>query len=519
MKRMPSLILLVIMSCFFGTIHAEATTYTVKAGGGGDFTSISACASSAVAGDTCTVFAGSYSGWTQSNSGTPGNPITFQANGTTLTTCALTSCSGPNGDAVTITSGIDVSGRQYIQIIGFSIQGTISFNTSSNHNTVTHNHDTITLAYQVDAVGNTDSDNVFSYNVVDLTGIVTNATGFYFYGDRNRFEHNEIKNGEGDCHDLGGTNVIVRNEYCHDINGASGEHIDFVQEMGAGDTPVLTYSLIEGNVEQHCYNDGGNCHAVIIRTGGAPAADTIIYRHNYMQNLDGSGGNFGGVGDNVPNAWFYNNTIATESTVSENGSCAVWQNASTGVSFNNICYNVTAGNSNYSPFYSTTSDLAENGNISYTTGYSSSWGSPYSGETTYSALHNKNTVFANYPTDGTLQPTSPAIGAGVALTTVAAGDAGSGTSLIVHNAHGLQPGWAGTQGDWIRVGSTNTVQITAINYTTNTLTLASSISRSSGDPVYLYKNSNGQIVLFGSAPDIGAYQYFAPATNLGAAAH
>ncbi len=130
---------------------------------------------------------------------------------------------------------------------------------------------------------------------------------------------------------------------------------------------------------------------------------------------------------------------------------------------------------------------------------------PYSSETTYSTLHNKNPLFANFPADPSLQSNSPAVGAAVTLTAVASSDSGSGTSLVVNDARFFQPGWAGTQGDWIRVGS-STAQITAINYPTNTLTLSNSIARSAGAPVNLYKNSTGAVVLSGSAASIGAYQ-------------
>src|SRR5262249_49126873 len=42
---------------------------------------------------------------------------------------------------------------------------------------------------------------------------------------------------------------------------------------------------------------------------------------------------------------------------------------------------------------------------------------------------------------------------------------------------------------------------------THTLTLASSVSRAHGAPVYLYKKSDGVVVLNGSAPDIGAFPF------------
>jgi hypothetical protein len=62
--------------------------------------------------------------------------------------------------------------------------------------------------------------------------------------------------------------------------------------------------------------------------------------------------------------------------------------------------------------------------------------------------------------------------------------------------------------DCIAVGTaSNHVCVTKVNYATNTLTLASSISRSDGQGVYLYKKSDGVQVLTGSAPDMGAYPY------------
>jgi hypothetical protein len=59
--------------------------------------------------------------------------------------------------------------------------------------------------------------------------------------------------------------------------------------------------------------------------------------------------------------------------------------------------------------------------------------------------------------------------------------------------------------DWIRIGASTTVQIASIDYTTNTVTLASGASRSDSDPVYLYKKSDGDVVLHGALPDLGAF--------------
>ena len=90
---------------------------------------------------------------------------------------------------------------------------------------------------------------------------------------------------------------------------------------------------------------------------------------------------------------------------------------------------------------------------------------------------------------------------------MAAGDSGSGTSLVVNDAAFFSDGYGltGVQPDWIRVGASTTVQIASINYDTNIITLANSINRSVGDPVYLYKDSDGTVVLTDSLPNIGAY--------------
>ena len=332
----------------------------------------------------------------------------------------------------------------------------------------------------------------------------------YVYGDRNRFENNEISGGGGDCHDLGGQNVVVRGEFCHDQDGSlTGEHIDFIQVVGGGTSPTLSFALVENNVERNCVNDGGNCHFIIVRTGTGPVADTVIVRFNYAQSLNGSGasfgGVFGGVGDNTPNPWFYNNTFATGALNAESGDCASFQNAPTSGSFNNICYNSGAA-----PYFGIGGCLVSgtsgfcNGNIEFNTGYTGSWDQPYSLEATYAALHNQNPLFANYPTSGALQAGSPAIGAGVALTT-ASGSGSNSTALGVVNAHGFQPGWAGVPADWIRIGASTAVQISAINYSTNTITLASPATWASGAPIYLYKDSDGTTVLNGANPNVGAY--------------
>src|SRR5208283_1094044 len=62
-------------------LHVEAATYTVKAGGGGNYTTIQSCASAMANGDTCTVYAGTYNEHVSLSAGGVGAYKTLQVNG------------------------------------------------------------------------------------------------------------------------------------------------------------------------------------------------------------------------------------------------------------------------------------------------------------------------------------------------------------------------------------------------------------------------------------------------------
>jgi hypothetical protein len=111
-----------------------------------------------------------------------------------------------------------------------------------------------------------------------------------------------------------------------------------------------------------------------------------------------------------------------------------------------------------------------------------------------------------------LQAGSPCKNAGTHLTHAAG--AGSGvTTLVVLDALYFQDGTWGsalTHGvtlfpDWIAIGTVgNVVAISSIDYATNTITLASPMTWTDNAPIWLYKNSSGVRVLYGSAPPLGA---------------
>ena len=98
-----------------------------------------------------------------------------------------------------------------------------------------------------------------------------------------------------------------------------------------------------------------------------------------------------------------------------------------------------------------------------------------------------------------LQEGSPAIDAGGFLTT-AAGQGTQSNQLVVADATCFSDGFGIKSGDLIQFeNQTVSVAVTDINYTTNTLTLNSAMSWSTGDGVALK--------YFGTRPDIGAFEY------------
>jgi len=114
-----------------------------------------------------------------------------------------------------------------------------------------------------------------------------------------------------------------------------------------------------------------------------------------------------------------------------------------------------------------------------------------------------------------LKAGSPAIEKGTHLT-VAKGSGDQSKTLVVDDVLFFQDGTWGadlTHGvtlfpDWIAIGDVNKVaQIASIDYSNNTITLTAPMTWSEGAKIWLYKKSDGTQVLFGKAPDMGAYAY------------
>lgn len=531
MKRKQSLLLSVMLFCLTGTSLAEAANYTVKAGGGGNFTAIQACADAAVAGDTCTVFAGRYPEYVSlPTSGRAGDPITFQVN---------------PGDLV-VMRGFTITGQSYITIgggttaTGFDItEPTFSKNAciylqTTKHVIIQNNYihecginQGIRLTQRYPSSYTSIRGNTIAWPNAHpappcTTGCGHGAAGILVNGDHTLVDGNDISHVTDFISNYGSFNVI-RNNAFHDVRVADFPsttdtlHVDGIESSCSSLVSAMIHNLYEGNTETN--NLTPNAHAFLFADSTC-GSHGVIMRENAILNLgsiyllDAIGG--------VPGVKDYNNTVDHSFALYAQCQLATFVlNAVQGSLINDIFYNASKNNCGW---YATDPTTSSSFVGKHDLGYLSSCGTgctylaPFG--TDPGNIKNRDPLFVDPTANLHLQVGSPARGAGTWLTTVARTDTGWGTSLVVNDAGFFQDGAGIVNADWIRVGATNTVQISSVNYTTNTINLANGISRSVGDPVYLYKDSNGKVVLLGSNPDMGAYQYGpAPARNLTAVAH
>jgi hypothetical protein len=459
-KTLPITFLLI----FILAAPGFSATHTVKSSGG-DYSSIQACVNAAGEGDVCLVSSGNYSGATITSSGSPGNHITIKAE---------SGASQP-----TISGTIDFTNESYITVDGFD--------------------------------GPRFSGNGCSFiwiknNTIRDRGLtnVRNADDILVDGNTFRGQTDDTINQWGD-------RWVIRNNIAQNYNAGSN-HFDFWQTH-CGNTYWGQYTLIENNL----YTDviGGHAHFVLFNQSdkcGSSIAHQYIVRYNKVRNI-GSGGIYfddvaGGKGHE--GVAVYNNSFVElygGSTRENSVGHIDLATSGTGFFYNNIVYDsVEAAEAmGFSP----ASNIPVDGMLAYDPDATMKDLDPLDdclkeGK----CISNKNPDFKDVQNDDfSLKAGSPAIDAGYNLTTVATSDSGSGTSLIVNEPWFFQDGWAGVNADWIAVGSvSNTVQISSINYSTGVITLTRSISRSDGDPVYLYRDSDGTQVLSGSAPDIGAVE-------------
>ncbi len=517
MRRKVQFFSVLLSFLFVPVLRVNATTYNVKASGG-NFTSIQACANTAVAGDTCVVFAGTYNETPSLNkSGSAGSPITFSVNpGDCVTVQGFNINSGVSYIVIGNPSGAACTTNGFAHP-GFYVTGNpIQFSTASNI-TIEGNYVFSVGADCLSGPG-TISQGTATYfyvlnNVLDTCGGAGNVgsaggigmEGNHWLVDGNTFQH------VADGMYAYGSYLVIRNNHFGPINQAEegSNHPDGIESTcgGPGQDYPLVHMLYEGNTTEQWRDTDG--HGLLLRDIHGCGQTMNILRFNQMIELgsnfisnDGSGTTAG------TKTFIYNNSVSnTQRDSSPEFSDLTFTQGGTGaVVINNIFQDDWTETPPYCIYVddTSTSGFVENHNLCFYSGFSGTWQTGSQGGYSSTDVFNQDPKFAGATTDLHLQSGSPAIGAGGPLTT-AAGLGANSTSLTVGNAALFSDGYGltGVQGDWIRIGASTTVQIASINYSSNVLTLASPVSWSSGDAIYLYKNSTGAVVLNGANPNIG----------------
>jgi hypothetical protein len=545
-----------ICSIFLLAVSAAAANYTVKSDGGGNYTTIQACANAMAAGDTCTVYAGTYHENVTVSAGTVGNYKTIQANGTDVVYV--------NG--FTINSHDKIMGNCPIS----GAYGTCGFslgNPSSPNGTCVNGTNNMTDYYIVGNTmeactfivtgpnGSNSSDGYILQNTMRYSCSTPNApnvcTAGQLRGNYILLDNNDISH-VSDGFYIAGAHVIFRRTKFHDItsndcgSNSSNCHVDFMQadanyQGGALPAQYLVFEnnsvtnmngsdmhavgLFQGEVcSGHCFNAIVRFHKVNNVTGpgivddnseaSCPAWDHVkSYNNDWLNMTVGSGG-------------IINNTSYCSTHAAYVNDIYYWPGT---VSNINAYSTVGGGGSNTSP-YTVGNNLAYCPGCTASSVHAHVYGSGSWTDDTGNVLSNPN--FVSYSANNfNLSGGSPAIGTGTHLTTVSSSDTGTGTTLVLNDADYFQAGFplAGVQSDCIAVDTiANHVCLTAVNYSTNTVTLANNITRTSGSKVYIYSISDGTVVWTNglSSPDLGAFPYGsstssqpAPPTDLTAIVH
>jgi hypothetical protein len=555
--RIYTLAMQTICCALLLAVSANGANLTVKSGGGGNYTTIQACATAMSPGDTCTVYAGTYNENVKVPAGAAGNYKTITVNGSDVVTVQafslgshtklLGNCPEKQGTVTTATCGFFISNPSSpasARCVGLA-DGTTDVYIRNNVMYACGSYSMAGLgsANSTPGVSNVYiQGNTLSYACVTQAqaqaGTPKECNGIVLHGTNDLVENNDLSHYTLGLHFDDLSLSIMRNNTLHDqVESEAGgnSHTDayFVEPTAT----ATQHNVIEGNYQHDTF--GSNAKGMVIQGQDSPCVATlctgIIFRYNTAANLDGA--NLSGF------AWdavkMYNNTYVNVGRVinTSGGSAIDDMRTLSGVSFsraaalNNIYYfgfQVTqAGTSNVWGFDSASAATSRWGNsLAYCNVSGASncflYGHLYNTSTWAAEPGNlygrPDTVPTNNPNfvnlagnDFHLQSNSPAIGRGTYLTT-AIGSGSSSTSLVVSDAnyfqygYGLSNAYSTVNGDCISVTTVgNHVCITAINYSTNTLTLANPISWSNGDPIWLYSKSDGVQVLTGSVPDMGAY--------------
>lgn len=523
---------------------------TDPGGGSSNYCTLTQANSNAAAGDTAYLKGGTYvitgsstAGIYPSKSGSQGNLITFSA--APSETPIITGATMSDG------FGFDIRGKSYIKVTGITFQYLARFGQAvegSNHlefsyNTWKNSPGTSSIGlYFYAGNGSAVSHIWFHHNTLGDIGIlspdcnaeygaliylgVANETG----GNFNTFENNVMYHAAHHLIETHGQYDVIKNNVAH--NDAFLENIYSCRNYGSqngyyghrnfsptnGDMHRGAYALWEGNRSGHAgqpvEDDGGH--------GMELAAPKTIIRYNSFYNNTNNGLYFKNEGGdyNLGNdCRIYNNTFFKNGYKGYNqpqfsGTAIRFRNDIKGNMLkNNLLYDnysgdfECAGSGGYCDTYRSL-QLSNNWCASAGTGCSAT-GDPKFVNTDVSDPTSLTLPNLN------LQSTSSAIDGGTYLTQANASGTNS-TTLVVDDAFYFQDGTWGSDlargvtlfPDWIAIGTVgNVAQISSINYSTNTITLASPMTWSNGAKIWLYKKSDGTRVLYGYSPDHGAFEF------------
>lgn len=468
------------------------------------------------AGDTVYIKAGSYTNYiAPNNSGTSdSNRITYRNYGT---------------DTVTIQNaqyGIHLNGDDYITVQGINFYNLDRFmfiENGADYNIVANcSFDQMRnlASWRGSAIWKNSNynwihDNQFSKygycsggdDVASVFEISWDDGGSTYYSNHNLVENNVFFHGGHHAVGIHGRYNVFRNNYVYNnawSNGAGNRTLYMV-----GKSDYAGYNLIENNrfgyADPPCDSNGVS--------GLNMASHHNIFRYNatYHHNLASMTMSCYSGTDASYNA-VYNNTFFN----SGNDDVHYNDNYHVGIRFSHTQSGCEVKNNKIKNnlFYSHVKLYGTSGASLNDQTFANNFGND--NDSIDPLFVNAST---NPPVDKTdsslpnlnLQDNSPAINAGGALTT-ATSSGNSSTNLTVGSGEAcyFQDGKLGLaseiDADWIAVGTVgNTVQISSISG--DTITLASPISWNNGDSVWLYKDSDGTVVLYGSAPDAGAYEF------------
>ena len=480
---MKKIIFYVLLSISLFCTSALAKVYTVKTSGG-DYDDIIDCLNAISGGDVCEVYNGTYSGGTISNSGDDlDNYIKAVP---------------ASGQSVTISSGINFGTNDYIQIgeagNGFTFtSASLSCSPGGSYITIAGNT-FVNIGNPTDRMN--CHDILFDGNSIYSNPASANKSDF-FQGTS--------------THDIANVyNVVLRNNDLGPRTSDGSNHVDIYQsECWGADHGWL---LLEGNTARdvtgsnqhflvsHC-TSGGSSKNIIIRynkitnvsyylidnnesSGGGVHENYVVY-NNTMYDNPGSSGYYWAYGANVDGTMLSANNLFFDSLATFNLTGVA---GGAGNSLNGKCPNHLI----YDP--DGTVSLSGSGCLATSNGHVLNQDPDFSDADPSSSF------------DFSISENSPARDAGRHLTN-ASNSGSSSTALTVDDPIFFQDGWAGIDPDCIAIGTvSNTACIVreSINYSIGAMTLDTALTWSSGADIWLYKKSDGTVVLHGSAPDIGA---------------